>query len=681
MRQITLELLRHGPAHNQLLSPLTPYLALCENHSAVTVQVPFEHNQFLYRLRALSYDLGEEPRVFQITDTGRVLGELLGKIPGVIAELNKQVDQPPGGDGIRPAGERLTHVRLIISASELALLPFELAFAPNGAPGAGQYLLLQSQEPICLTREVRRVPEHLVHWPSKPRILFAAAAPPGVGAIPIEAHLLVLRKLIEPWVEHYETEDERRRRIEDHLVFLPDASAEGLAAECARGRFSHVHILAHGVQYPEGYDVRFGLAFHDSTNPEGAMDIVNGDRLATILRAAQSPKADGLARPVVVTLASCNTGNVGTVSGIGASVAHALHQQGVPLVVAGQFPLSAAGSVLMVEALYDGLLWGEDPRVTLIDLRRRLFSQYPKCHDWGSLTAYASFPVEFERELTDVQIHQAMRSINVAMNHADKATELVMKTWRRPRGSSPSGPAQQPQQEALQRARLKIGEAKRRLEGLLDRTEQRARIYGLLASTEKRRAEVYFSFRGDPASRDSDQAESFKSLLQARRHYWSAFLLDPASSWAVVQYLSLDVVLGRLYTPPVDAVEEETGEYNRPETLWTLAHILSLNELKSRIESRVEWAHGNLIELYLLALLLSRVPDMPPPDQLKDYAYRHARDLVNRAGSDSFEVYSTRRQIVRYIDWYSEIANLGDLPQAARGVLDALPEPARQEWD
>src|SRR5215208_1217024 len=61
MRTITLELLRHGPAHNQLLSPLTPYLALCENHGAVTLNVPFEHNQFLHRLDALGYALGPEP--------------------------------------------------------------------------------------------------------------------------------------------------------------------------------------------------------------------------------------------------------------------------------------------------------------------------------------------------------------------------------------------------------------------------------------------------------------------------------------------------------------------------------------------------------------------------------------------------------------------------------------------
>ncbi|WP_243468942.1 hypothetical protein [Paraburkholderia sp. PGU19] len=66
MRKITLELLRHGPPHNQLLSPLTEYIALCENHSAVTLHVPFEHNQMLYRLRALSYQLGTEAREFQM---------------------------------------------------------------------------------------------------------------------------------------------------------------------------------------------------------------------------------------------------------------------------------------------------------------------------------------------------------------------------------------------------------------------------------------------------------------------------------------------------------------------------------------------------------------------------------------------------------------------------------------
>ena len=41
---------------------------------------------------------------------------------------------------------------------------------------------------------------------------------------------------------------------------------------------------------------------------------------------------------------------------------------------------------------------------------------------------------------------------------------------------------------------------------------------------------------------------------------------------------------------------------------------------------------------------------------------------------DSFEVYATRRQILRYIDWYPKIANLGNLQQLATNIADILPE-------
>ena len=174
MRTITLELLRHGPSHNQLLSPLTPYIALCENHGAVTVHVPFGHNQFLHRLEALGYGPDDGSRIFELKDTASILGEILALVPGLTAEANKR----DSGD------DPLTHLRLIISASELALLPFELALAPAGIPGAGQHLLLQSQMPVCLTREVRRAPDDDLDWSNrKPRVLFIAAAPRNVSTI------------------------------------------------------------------------------------------------------------------------------------------------------------------------------------------------------------------------------------------------------------------------------------------------------------------------------------------------------------------------------------------------------------------------------------------------------------------------------------------------------------------
>ena len=154
MRTLTLELLRHGPAHNQLLSPLTPYLALCENHPAVTLQLPMEHNQLLHRLGALSYRLGEASRGFQLHDTAKLLADLLGSIPGLTADMNRQGGSSGGSsggaaaarsgmgagavDGPRAAtADAITHLRLVLSASELALLPFELTLSPPGCPGEG----------------------------------------------------------------------------------------------------------------------------------------------------------------------------------------------------------------------------------------------------------------------------------------------------------------------------------------------------------------------------------------------------------------------------------------------------------------------------------------------------------------------------------------------------------------
>jgi len=53
IRDIRLEFLRSGPAHNQLISPLTSYMALCGAEGPVSVHLPFEHAQLLTRLERL----------------------------------------------------------------------------------------------------------------------------------------------------------------------------------------------------------------------------------------------------------------------------------------------------------------------------------------------------------------------------------------------------------------------------------------------------------------------------------------------------------------------------------------------------------------------------------------------------------------------------------------------------
>jgi len=666
MRTITLELLRHGPPHNQLLSPLTEYLALCENHSAVTVRVPFEHNQMLYRLRALSYQMGQEPREFQVTDTARLLGALLGAIPGLTADLNRHTG------GRDPASDNVTHLRLILSASELALLPFELAMAPNGFPGAGQPLSLQTQIPICITRETRRVPEEYIVWPKKPKILFVFASPPGLEPVPAEAHLLALRQALTPWLPLSDDLDdaERRALVAQRLAVLPDASVDAIEKACADGDFTHVHILAHGVETTNAYNLRFGLAFHSRNDPSG-YEIVSGERLATILRTARRRQAGTFNRPAVVTLASCNSGNVGGVAGVGASIGHALHDAGIPLVIASQFPLSFGGSVMLVQELYQGLLWGDDPRKLLVGLRRRLHSRFKDTHDWASISAYASLPPNFDAQLADASIRLAMGSINAALRASDRVLEAF--STRSTRGKAAGATRTR---EALAHALDKVGLAKSKL---LDATrahpQQKARILALLASTEKREAQMLFH-GGTVASKE--RSLMIDRLERSRGYYWEAYLLKRSNAWELVQFLSLTLVLqylGRLPTP-LGRPEQD------PFSLWLTAEVQSLNDAETGESGDRAWAYGNLAELYLLAPFVVGVAAQRPGTNFADEAVEAARKIVSLTGASSFHVFSTRRQILRYLEWLNELsAQLGGITGPAEGVLSALPESDEPDWD
>jgi hypothetical protein len=687
VRTITLELLRHGDAHNQLLSPLTPYLALCENHSAVTLHVPFEHNQFLHRLNALSYKLGNEARIFQLGDTAKAMGSILAEIPGLTAEARKTDHER----------EAVTHLRLIISASELALLPFELAIAPNGFPGAGQHLLLQPEMPVCLTREIRRAPTEQIEWPIRPRILFAAAAPPSVGPIPLRSHLLALRRVIAPWVRYYDAAnvDMRRKQVEEHLVFLPSASIETIEQYCSWGNFTHIHILAHGVERRENYDTRFFLALHKHLYPDETQ-YINGTQLATALRASQRPDGPSLARPVLVTLATCNSANGGSVAGAGSSIAHAVHEAGIPIVVAGQFPLSFEGSVRLTEILYEGVLWGADPRQLMLDVRRRLYGQFPDRHDWASVTAYASLPANFAQQLSRIRIEQAMGSINAAIDYADEVTRRARMTSASSRSSTINGLTEAEAKTLLSNAQKKIFGATTRLERLVDiLPNERPRIYGLLASTAKRHAEVLFSTATmleqfqklteeyTLGTRANHKEASVGLLRTAREHYWTTFMLDRTQSWAVVQYLSLTMVL----THTQDSVDAQHMvqeiENVRPEramgTLWSLARALSLYDLKSSDRTTVIWAHANLMELFLLSLVMSSYLLAADAVNAKQEALEHTDAFIDAVTRDlpqiyASQMYSTWQQINRYVAWYSIIADLKPLKTVAKIIIERLPK-------
>ena len=620
MRTIRLEILRHGPPHNQLLSPLTEYFALCENHPAVTVRVPFEHAEFLLRLRALQYKQGSpEYRPLELEDISRRMTEILAQVPGLIRELAGQAED-----------KQPFHLRLILSANELALLPFEITNASQGFAGAGQPLLLQSQSPVCITREVRRVATEHLKWPPppNPKILFAAAGPEA--HIPLEEHLLVLRQAIDPWLFHYDDTnvEERSRKIAEHLTVLPRATLRQIEAACATGQYTHVHILAHGVPLAKGDDRRFGLALHDSADPFQT-EVVEGSRLAKALR---TPLRDdsGFAQPAVVTLASCDAGSVGSVVGAGASIAHALHDEGIPLVVASQFPLTFKGSVIMADVLYQGLLSGADPRTLLVNLRRKLQTQVPDAHDWASIVAYASLPPDIDRKLTWIQIHQAFRQLEAAFNFADR---ILAK----PHAETDDSDNPEKLRKLLEPQMDRLKSARDRLEKLIQRSKQ-SKDLGILASADKRLAQIVWRM-ARPSPNDKDNAEVRDRLISSRKYYRETFRRDRSQVWALVQALVITALLRK---------GNDKEEFSWEE--WQLARIFSDQELKLHDRQRQAWANANLMELYLLALVVdgSEISE----DAAKDKAREHATAFVSVSDLTTVEVHSTKRQLLRYISFF-----------------------------
>ena len=670
MRTITLELLRHGPAHNQLLSPLTPYLALCEDHEAVTLQVKLEHRSLLHQLRALSYQLGEETRAHEVQDSGRFMADLLAQVPGLAAELNRS-----GSDGP-------LHLRLVLSASELALLPFELALAPPTWPGAGQPMLLQPQQPMCITRESRRVAGPGLAWPTDTRLLVVLASPGGLPAVPDLAHLVALRGCLAPWIGSAAERDQ-------HLTVLTDASLLDVQRACARTDFSHVHILAHGGERQEGADTRYGLMLHDAADPGGPADVVSGERLASALRPVRrASRGDATIRatpgaahcPAVVTLASCNSGAVGGVTGLGASIAHALHQAGIPLVIASQFPLSFGGSVRMVQTLYDGLLWGEDPRAVLVDLRRQLHTEFPGTADWASLTAYASLPPDFEAALADSQVQRAMTAINSAM----KAVEAAVLDAKQPAPAAAEaaiGAALGQLQRAGARLRLPA-------ETIAPTPQQRARrlrVLKLQASTAKREAglsqvQAERSARaGDAAAQARHLAAMWRQLTQSRGLYFDCWH-EERTPYFTTQYLSLDVL--QRWAGRAAADQDEPGR--DPAQLWDLAEVQALHDARQAVPQERIWAHGTLAELYLLALAIPGIAQRARDWQA--LAVSEARQLVAGVAGNKFQLLSTRRQFQRYGQWYARLcvqppAWQGQLLAIAQAVVDELPALHDAEWD
>ncbi len=353
IRRITAELLRAGDRHNQLLSKLTRYLGVCGEESAGIVSLPFNHADFIRELNELRYGVTDE--------------RLPGRRRAVFRQYRKSNSQraraSPVSTGciesrIKPRGRLHTCVSFCQRLSSRFYHLKHPRYRISPEISSENCLSLSTRPAVCITRQIRSVSSEGVSWPSQPRILFVSGSD-----VPFDEHLQALRKAIRPWVPTRgdETEDKLQEIESDWLVVERNGTRESIAAACRSNRFTHVHVLAHGaVDETRPYEP-FGVLLGDA--------VLSGRDLATALT---DDTATPFHTPSVVTLATCDSAQQQQVYTPDGSVAHELHECGIPLVVASQFPLSIEGSIPFVETFYTDQLWGESPLLTMFRVRMRV---------------------------------------------------------------------------------------------------------------------------------------------------------------------------------------------------------------------------------------------------------------------------------------------------------------------
>jgi CHAT domain len=620
---ILVELIRHG-ADEGIFRPDIPYMVQIGDKPVTEFRVPLKHVHFLQHMQGLDYHATPETNAKSLEALSAVVTDVL-----LLPEIG--------------ASTAPIQIDLVVTAGELAALPFELAKDDKGG-----WLLATAGRDVEITRRTRLDLGHrLERWRAKPRVLFVAAAPSD-DTVPVKEHTKALCKALQPWIEPLKGGPTLELDPREVLEVIEGASLAAIrtacekAAECGKP-FTHVHFLAHGLAIGPHVEQRFGLSLLDENHNRDAVDGVD-------IAKALEPI---IGECSVVTFATCYGGKETNTILPGSSLAQTLHAAGIPVVVGCQFPMTTIGSTLFTERFFTPLFLGEDVRAALHAARKSLYERRDDTgHDWAGLVGYVRLPETYAVHLIDVALEIDLACLRTAQKWFD----LVVKT---------AGPTDAPNPKVLDG----IGRQVRKRIDRLDRRRADAEAsgrkgvleenLGLLGSAEKRFAEI--QFRLWTAKRSDDRYHAMRDAL-GRSHDWyrQAFRRNLSHHWSGVQMLALSAALeGRI----------------TDENLWSA----TMTAAKIAMEDQSDyWAAGTLAETYLLAPLAGQ-----SGAEALGLAAEALEQLVQRTRrhcKDRFPIESTLRQLWRYRYWWTErngfFAGGQDLTQETGKLLDVLNGPS-----
>ena len=627
MQSTMIEFLRAGnPEEGTLVRDMTYLVTTGPTGPVRTLTMPLSYRDFRRFLSRLRYKASKPAKA-------KALEELSKIVTGIL--LSPSV---PKGD--------VMQLDLVVTVAEIGALPFEAACNKDGAP-----LFVDSKRVAIPTRRVRgKFAEQREPWPTKPRVLFVHASPEWVGgpAVPAKEHKEALQQALQPWLEPLANIPQAAIPDEESvLVTLPEASLADIQQVCAKARkegrpFTHVHILAHGVQFLEDElvpdDISFGI---------GLLSQHQKPATAKELAKALAPKGGA---PIVVSLAVCDGGNQINSAFSGESVVQTLHRAGIPVVLGSQLPLTFPGSMVITKTFYRSLLEGEDIRIALYRTRVALYQEVSGAgHDWLSFVAYVRLPEGYAEQLPRTQLERELASLETANRWAKHIEENDIEAAVTLNYVSD---ALDQRIDWLTKSLGKIAAD--------DKLGLREENTGLLGSANKRLARFRFvRARCDKAKRAEWLLKSREALLAARDWYLEGYQHNHSAHWNGAQYLSLQAILeGKI------------------DLVWRWHAVLDVAAAAAKKNRKEFWALGTVAELYLLAPLAGEQPDLERAGQ----ALRKMQQCVARYSTDKvFPIESMRRQLKSYTDWWTKENGFfktreTDLAADAKLLLEVLDE-------
>lgn len=609
---VSVEFIRKGPPHNQLLSPLTDYFGITGTSGAGTVSMPFEQAAFNRLIADLRYpdDVEEDQSLRQasLRTLGEHLGGVLNQVPG-LPGLFSDVQDPT----------QVINLRFVLSAAELALLPFELAKLPSGTgKSSEEFLALSSAARVCITRKARWISNDGLCWSGveTPRVLFIV----GLDITPELAarHRQALENALRPW-------DGEIMELSPHSK---DESlrptVQGIGAALKKG-CQFVHILAHGAETQTTETVQTGLLLPGEDVDEGdaSFDVLTGDRFVCLLRALPSE----IDRPSCIVIASCDSAMGGDLMVPGGAFGLRVHEANIPLVVASQFPLTTASSVLLTEGFYADVFWGEHPLEVLARNRSMLYARFADTHDWASIVAYDGLPADMEEQLLSIRYSRSKACFARALR--------TVGQFLAPVGEGGATVEHRPSEDAVTRA---LEDAEKALASVPAEPRYDSECLGLRASHQKHLSELAYR-QGQFQQAHAHLDKALMYYRQGARRFLAAdtVQLHATFHWFHTQAVCLSCLLHGGYGAQGNDTE------------WHMAAYSAQVELES--SEAPFWAHSTLAELWFLRLLQEQSQQIA---EFEAKAKHHVKELGDLVGPEHEAATNTARQFRRYADtWLS----------------------------